>query len=101
MLTYRTGAAGNPSSMMSMAAHLLEQTLPLAQAKLATYYQRGPTPDGPDAYGKTVPEVRRDIDPRLAALLGLSSERIPTQEEIAQLLAGNRADGKPVAGKQV
>ena len=103
MLTYRTGAAGTPSAAMAMAAHLLEQTLPLAQAKLATYYQRGPAPasDDPAAYSNTIAEVRRDLDPRLAALLGLSPDQIPSQEEIAQLLAGNRADGKPIAGKQV
>ena len=103
MLTYRTGAAGTPSAAMAMAAHLLEQTLPLAQAKLAAYYQRGPVPasDDPVAYANTIAEVRPDLDPRLAALLGLSPDRIPSQEEIANLLAGNRADGNPIPGKQV
>jgi hypothetical protein len=88
---------------MFMAAHLLEQTLPLAQAKLAAYYQRGPVPasDDPVAYANTIAEVRPDLDPRLAALLGLSPDQIPSQEEIANLLAGNRADGNPIPGKQV
>jgi hypothetical protein len=103
MLTYRTGAAGTPSAAMAMAAHLLEQTLPLEQAKLAAYYQRVPTPvsDDPVAYANTIAEVRPDLDPRLAALLGLSPDRIPSREEIANLLAGNCADGNPIPGKQV
>jgi hypothetical protein len=41
MLTYRTGAAGSPSAAASMAEHLLQQTLPEAQAELAQYYGRG------------------------------------------------------------
>ena len=106
MMTYRTGAAGAPSAAMAMAEHLLEQTLPQAQAELAAYYQRGltpaPTPDGgPGRYEVTTAEPRRDMDPRLAGLLGLDPYRVPSVEEIAQLLAGNRADGTPIPGKQV
>ncbi len=98
MLTYRTGAAGAPSSAEGMADHLLEQTLSPAQAELAQYYQQGlqaPTPD------VTVAEPRRDLDPRLVELLGLDPNRAPTRNEIAQLLGGNRTDGAPIAGKQV
>jgi hypothetical protein len=86
-----------------MAAHLLEQTLPYAQAKLAAYYQRVPTAilEQAGGYTTSIAEVRQDVDPRLAALLGLSVDRIPSKAEIAQLLAGNRADGRPVPGKQV
>jgi hypothetical protein len=102
MLTYRTGVAGTPSAAAAMAAHLLEQTLPLAQAKLAAYYQRLPTSASDDsAYANTLAEVRRDLDPRLAELLGISADQIPSKEEIANLLAGNRADGSPIPGKQV
>ena len=102
MLTYRTGAAGTPSAAMAMAAHLLEQTLPLAQAKLRpTTSADRRRPLMIPAYANTIAEVRPDLDPRLAELLGLSPERIPSQEEIANLLAGNRADGKPIAGKQI
>ena len=102
MLTYRTGAAGAPSAAMAMAAHLLEQTLPRAQAELATYYQRGlaPTADNAD-YSSAVAEPRRDMDPRLAALLGLDPNQAPTIDQIAQVLAGNRADGSRIPGKQV
>ena len=106
MLTYRTGAAGAPSGAMAMALHLLEQTLPQAQAALAAYYQRGLTPT-PAANGSgnphefTTAQPRRDMDPRLAELLGLELTRVPSPEEIAHLLAGNRVDGAAIAGKQV
>ena len=106
MLTYRTGAAGAPSGAMAMALHLLEQTLPQAQAELAAYYQRGLTPtlaaDGssnPHEY--TTAQPRQDMDPRLAELLGLELTRVPNPEQIAQLLAGNRVDGEAIPGKQV
>lgn len=106
MLTYRTGAAGAPSAALAMAMHLLEQTLPQAQAELAAYYQRGLAPslqpDGsPGNYKVTTAEPRRDMDPQLAVLLGLDPAQVPTAAEIAQLLAGNRADGAPIPGKQV
>ena len=106
MLTYRTGAAGAPSAALAMAEHLLEQTLPQAQAELATYYQRGLAPapgaDGSDGrHEVTTAEPRRDMDPELAALLGLDLGRALGVEEIAQLLAGNRADGSAIPGKQV
>jgi hypothetical protein len=106
MLTYRTGAAGTPSGAMAMTMHLLEQTLPREQAALALYYQRGLTPalgaDGRlNPHEFTLAEPRRDIDPRVAALLGLSPNQVPSPEEIAQLLAGNRADGEAIPGKQI
>lgn len=103
MLTYRTGAASAPSAAMGMAAHLLQPTLPVPQAKLAAYYQCISTSGAGEleAYGATIPEIRPDIDPRLTALLGISCDRPPSPQEIAQLLAGNRADGKSIAGKQV
>jgi len=106
VLTYRTGAAGAPSAAMAMAAHLLEQTLPRAQAELAAYYQRGLAPapaadGGPGGHEVTTAEPRRDMDPRLAGLLGLDPARVPTAAEIAQVLAGNRADGLPIPCKQV
>ena len=53
------------------------------------------------AAGVTVAEPRRDLDPRLAALLGLDPNRVPTREEIAHLLNGSRTDGTPIPGKQV
>jgi TrwC relaxase/AAA domain len=100
VLTYRTGAAGAPSAARAMADHLLEQTLPRAQAELAEYYQRGLAP-AEAGHAVTVAEPRRDMDPRVAALLGIDPNRAPDADAIAQLLAGNRADGTPIPGKQV
>ncbi|HUN38914.1 MAG TPA: MobF family relaxase [Acetobacteraceae bacterium] len=100
MLTYRTGAAGAPSAARAMADHLLEQTLPQAQAELAAYYQRGVVAADP-THGVAVAEPRRDMDPGVAALLGIDPNRAPEADAIAQLLAGNRADGTPIPGKQV
>ena len=98
MLTYRTGAAGAPSAAAGMADHLLEQTLSPAQAELAQYYQQSLDAGSP---GMTVAEPRRDLDPRLAALLGLDANRAPDREAIAHLLSGNRTDGAAIPGKQV
>ena len=44
MLTYRTGAANVPSAARSMAAHLLQQTLPPEMAAMAEYYEQGAPP---------------------------------------------------------
>lgn len=103
MLTYRTGAASAPSAAMRMAAHLLQPTVPVPQAKLAAYYQCISTAGAGDleAYGATIPQIRPDIDPRLTALLRISRDRPLSAQEIAHLLAGKRADGKSIAGKQV
>ena len=48
----------------------------------------------------TVPEPRRDMHAAVAAKLGIDTSRPLTRDEIAELLAGNRADGKKIAGKQ-
>jgi hypothetical protein len=83
-----------------MADHLLEQTLPAAQAELAAYYQRG-VARAEARHTVTLAEPRRDMNPLVAALLGLDPNRAPDADAIAQLLAGNRADGAPIPGKQV
>ena len=98
MLTYRTGAAGAPSAAIAMAAHLLEQTLPKAQAELAAYYQRGLRPE---SWEIATAEPRRDMDPALAKRLGLDPNRPPSLDEIAAILSGNRADGSRIPGKQI
>jgi len=81
-----------------MAAHLLEQTLPKVQAELATYYQRGLTPESWDI---ATAEPRRDREPALAKALGLDPNRTPSLDEIAAVLSGNRADGSRIPGKQI
>jgi hypothetical protein len=51
-------------------------------------------------HGHTVAEPRRDMHPKLAALLGMDVLRPPTRDEIANLLNGQRADGADIPGKQ-
>jgi hypothetical protein len=97
MLTYRTGAAGSTRAAATMADHLLEQTLPRSARDLAQYYQRGLDPD---RHQGTVPEPRRDMDPRVAAVLALDPHRTPTRDEIANLLVGRRADGSELPGRE-
>ena len=97
MLTYRTGASGSTKAATSMADHLLEQTLPRSARDLAQYYQRGLDPDRHEG---TVPEPRRDMDPRVAKLLALDPHRTPTRDEIANLLVGRRADGREMPGRE-
>lgn len=103
MLTYRVGSASGLSGARAMAAHLLEATLPPELAQVAAYYARTPGlagNPGPGAFAVTVPRVREDLDPRLAALLGLDSRSIPDADAIAHLLAGKRADGTAVPGRR-
>jgi hypothetical protein len=111
MLTFRVGAAGSPGAAKKMAEHLVTQTLPETASALASYYQRAIGADGASVGGDdaqaadavqpgTRPEPRRDMDPRLAALLGVDLTRPTTREEIANLLAGQRTDGEPIPGKQ-
>lgn len=103
MLTYRVGSSGGLSGARAMAAHLLEATMPPELARAAAYYALTPgligADPGPETFAATVPRVREDLDPRLAALLGLDSRSIPGADAIAQLLAGRRADGEAVQGR--
>jgi hypothetical protein len=53
------------------------------------------------AEGGTVARVREDLDPRLAQRLGIDMSRPLTQAELGHLLAGERADGQAIEGKQL
>jgi hypothetical protein len=53
------------------------------------------------AEGGTVARVREDLDLRMATALGIDTSRALTQGELAHLLAGARADGLAIEGKQV
>lgn len=48
---------------------------------------------------RTVPEVRRDTHPAVAAALALDTRRSPTDAEVAEVLAGRRADGSAQPGR--
>lgn len=101
MLTYRTGSAGGLSGARAMTAHLMEPTLPAEAAALAAYYACVPGAAGapPEAFQVTLPRVREDLDPALARLLGLDPRKPPDADGIAHLLAGQRIDGTPIAGR--
>lgn len=98
MLTYRVGAAGDFYSAGRMADHLMEQTQEQEAADLALYYQRGMEAS---EVGKSVPEPRRDMNPDVAERLGIDQNKALVREEVAYLLSGSRADGKPIEGKQI
>ncbi|WP_346726639.1 MobF family relaxase [Acidiphilium multivorum] len=120
MLTFRAGAASTSSGAAGkMADHLMTMTLPGFEQDMAAYYQRGMTVEGglwqpgtaaaednaaatatDAARPGTIPEPRRDMHPTVAAALGIDTSRPLTRDEIAELLAGNRADGEKIAGKQ-
>jgi hypothetical protein len=75
------------------------------EERLITYVLRAA--DRSDAHealateGGTVARVREDIDPRLAKRLGIDTSRPLTQSDLAHLLAGVRADGLAIEGKQI
>ena len=100
MLTYRTGAIAGPAAARAMADHLLEMTVPALQAEIAAYYAGPLEPPDADGYAATVVQVRRDADPALAAMLGIQQGKALTREQLANLLGGNRADGRPISRQQ-
>lgn len=102
MLTYATGYVAIPSACRHMARHLMTPTLLVRQAELAAYYGYGhPVAAEPGAASAlTTPWLRPDLDVGVARRLGIRPGEILTLEAITQLLAGNRADGRPIPSKQ-
>lgn len=100
MLTYRSGAAAGQHGG-AMADYLIAQVIPVSTQAMAAYYQRGMENDPALAdAARIAPEPRRDMNPALANLLGIDTTRPVTRDEIAHLLAGQRADGAPIEGKR-
>lgn len=98
-MTYLTGRVTTPG--LAMAGHLMQVTLPPDLKEVAAYY--GWSHDlgvGPDE-GRPAPRLRADLDPRLARLLGLDPATPLDLATVANLLAGRRADGRPIPGKQL
>lgn len=52
-------------------------------------------------YSSATAAPRRDMNPKLAKRLGINTTRGLTTDEVAHLLNGQRADGKPIEGKAV
>ena len=78
-----------------MAEHLREQTLPEEMVAMADYYLRGVKRS--EAEG-TAAVPRQDMEPAIAAALGLDLTRTATHEEVVNLLSGYRADGSRIPG---
>ncbi|WP_052389258.1 MobF family relaxase [Belnapia moabensis] len=95
--TYRTFAPGARQEAAAFAAHLLEKTLAAERMAQAVYYTQGQAPptDRADAMG-SIPLVRADLDPALAAALGLRPNAVLEPDHLAQVLGGRRADGEEI-----
>lgn len=96
MLTYRAGAVCHPSTAGFMADHLLERTLPESTRKLAAYYQQD---TAADRFDGTVPRLRADLSFAWAKVVGIDPRRPPTRDELVHVLAGYRADGEKLPGR--
>lgn len=80
-----------------MAAHLARETdVPELQSKLAEYYGNSLKPEP----GETSGIPRRNMDPKLAELLGVDPNKALTAEQVAHLMTGSRADGKDIPGQK-
>ena len=95
--TYRTFAPGARQEAAAYAAHLLEKTLAADRMAQAVYYTQGQAPpaEQADAMG-SIPLVRADLDPALAAALGLRPNAVLAPEQLAHVLGGRRADGEEI-----
>jgi phage/plasmid primase-like uncharacterized protein len=95
-------AAGAPSEAAAYAEHLLEKTLDEAQLALAAYYGRSAeaTQEAIDLGMGSVPLPRPDMDPALAAAVGIDPSRLVKADELANLLGGRRADGEELPVSQ-
>jgi len=99
VLTYLTGRVSTPA--LAMARHYLQVTLPPDLKEVAAYYGWARDLDASPGAGCPAPRLRADLDPRLAQLLGLHPANPLDLRTVANLLAGHRADGSPIPGKQV
>ena len=101
MLTFRSLAAGAPSEAGAYTAHLLEKTLPKEEMRLAEYYSgtHGLDPALADGMG-AVPLAREDMDPAVAAALGIKPGEALSERQLAMLISGRKADGSELDGRQ-
>ena len=97
VLTYRTGAAG--SGGKGMADYLGAQAdVPELAERLSAYLSSSVAAAEP---GMTAAIPRRDMHPLIADLLNIDPNRSLSLEEMANLLAGHRTDGKAIPGKEI
>ncbi|GAA0592644.1 hypothetical protein GCM10009416_33810 [Craurococcus roseus] len=103
MMTYRTGVMGGQAAAAAMASHLLQRTLSNEQLSLAAYYLGGTGLQTAQAVALgmgSVPTVRADLRPELAAALGLEAGALVKPEELANVLGGRTAQGEEIEAHQ-
>jgi len=89
-------SGGAPSSVRAMSAHLINQTMPQGErGVLAAYYTRGLA-----LSEERLAILRADMHPVAARGLGIDPAVPLTHDQINGLLAGRRADGEKIEGKQ-
>jgi conjugative relaxase-like TrwC/TraI family protein len=89
------GAASGPAGGKAMAVYLLEQQIDVAAMRSAAYY--GQTAGVEEAIIEghgAAPLLRTDIDPALAAALGLKPGQVIDVDTLANILSGRRSDGE-------
>jgi TrwC relaxase/AAA domain/CHC2 zinc finger len=94
MMGFAKIAGGSPSSMGAMTKHMLTQSVPKEVADLSRYYTRE------NELGENEARLRRDMHPLVAKGLGVDPEKPVGMDEINALLAGRRADGEKIEGKE-
>src|SRR4051794_16239391 len=77
-----------------MTNHLVNQTMPREQQRLAAYYTKGL------AVSEAQLTVLQDMHPAVAAGLGIDPDAPLTKKQINGLLSGRRADGEEIEGKR-
>ena len=94
MMTIHMGAAGSVAAGKAMAAYLLEQQVPAEALRSAEYYARTEGIEVAIAQGHgAAPQVRVDINPALADVLGITQGRALNAAALGMILAGRDADG--------
>jgi phage/plasmid primase-like uncharacterized protein len=95
------GAASGHAAGKAMAEYMLEQQIDDAAIRSAAYY--GQTPGAEEAiaqgYG-TAPQLRADVDPVLADVLGLKPGQAIDVDALGNILSGRRADGDELPMQQ-
>ena len=88
--------AGAPASARARSEYLFGEAQSEMAVKLAAYYAAGGQQEA-RATG-AVAEARLDMHPDVAAALGIEPGQAVTQEQLANLLQGLRADGVELQG---
>jgi conjugative relaxase-like TrwC/TraI family protein len=95
MMSLHMGAASGLAAGKAMAEYLLEQQVSVETMRSAAYYGQtaGVEEAIAEGYG-AAPMLRADIDPALAAALGLKPGQVIDVNTLANILSGRRADGE-------